>query len=69
MPGAEPEVLFADGTWDLVVVRNQAANCRGGWRLPRLWDQDLSVHEAGSLSAPAVTGANSRNYPQIYHSG
>jgi hypothetical protein len=45
----EQEVLFADGSWDLVSVLCQAADRCGGWRVLLRWYQDLSTHEGWFL--------------------
>jgi hypothetical protein len=45
----EQEVRFADGSWDLVIVRSQAADRSGGRRVLLRWYQDVSEHEGWSL--------------------
>ena len=40
----EQEVLFADGSWDFVIVRSQADGSSGGWRVLPRWYQDVSEH-------------------------
>ena len=47
--GVDQEVLFADGTWDLVRVLSQADDSSGGRRLLLRWYQDVSTHEGWFL--------------------
>ena len=45
----EQEVLFTDGSWDLVIVRSQADGSSGGQRVLLRWYQDVSEHEGWYL--------------------
>jgi hypothetical protein len=53
----EQEVLFADGSWDLVIVRSQAAGRCGGPAGRSFWRwRDWGVGEGSGTGRPTMMG-------------
>ena len=59
---AEQEVLFADGSWDLVIVRSQADGSSGGRRVLLRWYQDVSELEGWYLIR---TSSDRDKFPEL----
>ena len=59
----EREVLFADGSWDFVIVRSQAADRSGGRRVLLRWYQVVSEHEGWYLIRTSSDRAKFRELP------